>query len=106
MAITIGLADQPSLSELHLAYRPLVYQFSSDDANIVSCIVEILANDVRVSAKSVQPDIGTTDEFTIDISSEAIKYVESTLSALGGNGIITDADATNNFRIKIYEVTQ
>jgi hypothetical protein len=106
MAITIGLADQPSLSELHLAYRPLVYEFSSDDPDIVSCVVEILANGTRVSAKSVQPDIGTTDQFTIDISSEAIKYVNTTLSTLGGNGIITDADATNNFRIKIYEVTQ
>ena len=106
MAITISLANQPELSELHLAYRPLVYKFSSDDGDIVSCVVEILADDVRVSARSVQPDINTANEFTIDISSEAVKHVESTLSTLGGNGIITDADAVNNFRIKIYEVTQ
>jgi hypothetical protein len=106
MAITISLANQPELSELHLAYRPLVYKFSSDDVDIVSCVVEILADDVRVSARSVQPDINTANEFTIDISSEAVKHVESTLSTLGGNGIITDANAVNNFRIKIYEVTQ
>ena len=104
MAITIN--TQPDRYELLLAYRPLVYEFSSDDVNIVSCVVEVLANDVRVAVKSVQPDLGTTDEFTVDISSEVQKQLSSTLVTLGSNGIITDANNLNNFRIKIYEVTE
>ena len=103
MALTMNSA--PSPFELYSAYRPYVYQFESDDANIVSCVVEIFIDGSRVSARSVQPDLNTTDQFTIDIQKELQKYVSFELKDLDSSGVEYNDSGNNRVGLQIYEVT-
>lgn len=101
MAITI--TTQPNGSILHLAYNPILYQFSSDTTDIQYCIVEVLADGVRISATSVTPDLGTTDEFTLDISSIVQTHLSNSLNAIGSNGFNFANNGKESFKLKIYE---
>ena len=55
-------------SQLSLAYRPMVYKWSSNAANLQYCIIEVLNSGTRIAAKSVQLDLGSSTNFTVDIS--------------------------------------
>ena len=104
MAITI--TSQPTTSQINLSYFPVVYKFTSNaGADLVSCIIEVLIDGVRVSAKSVQKDIGSSNAFTVDISNELIKNTSSGLVTLGSYDTIQDLTNLCKFKIKIYEVT-
>jgi len=104
MAITI--TSQPTTSQINLSYFPVVYEFTSNaGADLVSCIVEVLIDNVRVSAKGVQINVGTTNAFTVDIRNELIKNVSSGLVTLGSYDTIQDLTNLCKFKIKIYEVT-
>tara|TARA_R110000803_G_scaffold12889_7_gene36527 strand:- start:173 stop:1381 length:1209 start_codon:yes stop_codon:yes gene_type:complete len=101
MAITLST----EASGINLAYQPVLYEFSSNHADIQSCVVEVLIDTVRVSATSVQPDLGTTNEFTFDASTECEKNTGFTLNTLGSNGVIATSTGLKDVKIKIYEVT-
>jgi hypothetical protein len=105
MAITIN--TEPSSGGLTLAYRPYVYTFSySGVPTLISAIVEVVVNSVRVSAKSVQLDLGSSTDFTVDIQNEVQKYVSFQLKTLGASTVITNDDGINSVELKIYEVTE
>ena len=102
MAIT--LTSVPNTLIPKIVGEPITYEFTSDSVDIQYCVVEILYNDVRVSARSVQPDLGTTDEFSINISEDVEKQLFFELKAIGSNGVISDTTNQGEANIKIYEV--
>ncbi len=107
MAITLVTAPTSPV----LAYSPVVFQLNSNNADIVHLIIEtVVSYDggtvfLRKSATSVQPNLGTTNEFTFDISDILSVNVDFVLKTLGSSAIINDTDNLQ-FRIKAYEVTQ
>jgi len=107
MAITLVTAPTSPV----LAYSPVVFQLNSNNADIVHLIIETVVSydefvtPLRKSATSVQPNLGTTNEFTFDISDILSVNVEFVLKTLGSSAIINDTDNLQ-FRIKAYEVTQ
>ncbi len=107
MAITITTQPNPTIPRLAYAEDGKIkYAFTSDSVDIVSCIVEVLIDGTRVAAVSVQPDLGTTDEFTLstnDIIQTNLdfKLYTSTLSTYD-----VDGDGAKLTAIKIYEVTE
>jgi len=104
MAITVNTEPISLNSGLSISYAPIVYTFESDSVDIQYCIVEVLIDNVRVSARSVQPDLGTTDEFTLDISSDCQNYLSFTLETLGSNGVISGSTGLKEIKVKFYEV--
>ena len=100
----MAITSTGSPSSQNLAYRPIVYTFDSDDATVQYCIVEVLIDDVRVSASSVQPDLNTTDEFTFDASDICKDNLDFTLNTLGSNGVISNTTGVKELKIKVYEV--
>lgn len=105
MAITIN--TEPSSGGLKLAYEPYIYTFTySGVPTVVNCVVEVVVNSVRVAAKSVQLDLASSTDFTVDIRSELQKYVSFELKTLGSSGVITGDDGINSVQLKIYEVTE
>ena len=107
MAITLVTAPTSPV----LAYSPVVFQLNSNNADIVHLIIETVVSydefvtPLRKSATSVQPNLGTTNEFTFDISDILSVNVDFVLKTLGSSAIINDTDNLQ-FRIKAYEVTQ
>ena len=107
MAITLVTAPTSPV----LAYSPVVFQLNSNNADIVHLIIETVVSydefvtPLRKSATSVQPNLGTTNEFTFDISDILSVNVEFVLKTLGSSAIINDTDNLQ-FRIKAYEVTE
>ena len=102
MAITgVTIPVQPVLS-----YTPTVYSLSSDDVNIVSLIIEIHNTaTTRIAAFSVQPDLGTTDEFTFDIQEVLKDNVSFILKTLGASAVINDVD-NMQYVVRAFEVTE
>lgn len=84
--------------------QPIIYEFTSDSVDIQYCIVEILYEGVRVSARSVQPDLGTTDEFSINTVEDVEKQLFFELKTIGANGVIADNTNQGETQIKVYEV--
>lgn len=103
MAITI-ISTPSNLAEL--AYRPLVYKWSSNESNLKYCIVEVLINSVRVSAISVQLDTGSTTNFTLDTSQVAQTNLSFDLNAINSTGVISPVNSIKSIQLKIYEVTE
>ena len=107
MAITLVTAPTSPV----LAYSPVVFQLNSNNADIVHLIIETVVSydefvtPLRKSATSVQPNLGTTNEFTFDISDILSVNVDFVLKTLGSSAIINDTDNLQ-FRIKAYEVTE
>jgi len=104
MAITV--TSQPDNFDPQIIGQPIAYEFTSDAVDLQYCIVEILFNGTRFSARSVQPDLGTTDEFYINISEDVEKQLEFALKTIGSNGVITGDTNQGLVKIKIYEVTE
>lgn len=102
MAITI--ISEPS--GVNLAYRPIVYKWSSGVSNLKYCIVEVLINSVRVSAISVQLDTGSTTNFTLDTSQVAQTNLSFHLNAINSTGVIGSFNSQKSIQLKIYEVTE
>lgn len=107
MAITLITAPTSPV----LAYSPVMFQLNSNNADIVHLIIETVVSydgfitGVRKSATSVQPNLGTTNEFTFDISDVLSVNIDFVLKTLGSSAIINDIDNIL-FLIKVYEVTQ
>lgn len=107
MAITLITAPTSPV----LAYSPVMFQLNSNNADIVHLIIETVVSydgfitGVRKSATSVQPNLGTTNEFTFDISDVLSVNIDFVLKTLGSSAIINDADNLQ-FKIKAYEVTE
>jgi len=107
MAITLITAPTSPV----LAYSPVMFQLNSNNADIVHLIIEtVVSYDggtvfLRKSATSVQPNLGTTNEFTFDISDILSANLSFILKTLGASAVINDADNLQ-FKIKAYEVTQ
>ena len=107
MAITLVTAPTSPV----LAYSPVVFQLDSNNADIVHLIIEthisydggITAD--RVSATSVQPNLGTTNQFTFDISDVLNSNLNFILKTLGGS-TVTKTNDSFIFRILAYEVTK
>jgi len=107
MAITvISTPDTMSIS-----YRPMVYKWSSNVSDLQYCIVEVVDNDtgLRVSAKSVQLDLGSSVNFTVNISDiiqDNIKFTPFTLGAAGAISANKDSGVFEQIGLKVYEVTK
>jgi hypothetical protein len=107
--MAISLVTAPTSPAL--AYSPVVFQLNSNNADIVHLIIEtVVSYDggtvfLRKSATSVQPNLGTTNEFTFDISDVLSVNIDFILKTLGSSAVINDADNLQ-FKIKAYEVTQ
>jgi hypothetical protein len=102
MAITITSAPNGLIPKI--VGQPIVYEFTSNSVDIQYCIVEILYNGVRVSARSVQPNLGTTDEFSVNTSEDVEMQLFFELKAIGSSGVITDSTNQGETKIKVYEV--
>ena len=107
MAITI--ITQPTTGVPNVAYGEkdkVIYKFSSSAASLVSCIVEVIVDNVRIAALNVQKDKGTTNEFTIVLNEILQNYLDFKLYTT----TLSTYDATDSGRkkysIKIYEVTE
>lgn len=97
MAITI--TQQPDINDLLSPYRPLEIKATSNDSNIkkMKCFIELDLLGTPDNASSpliLDPDIGTTNEFTFDIS-----------SYLGGVGTLTTTIQAENQTISILDAT-
>ena len=103
MAITI--TSQPVSLTPHIIGQPIAYEFTSNATDLEYCIIEVLFNGVRFSARTVQPDLGTTDTFYVDISEDAEKQLLFTPKTIGSNGVLNNDTNKGLFNIKIYEVT-
>lgn len=102
MAIT-AISIPPIIS---LAYRPVVYRWLSDATDLQYCIIEVILNGARVAASSVQLDLGSSDEFTVNIEDVIKNNLSFTLKTLGSNGVLTgDTGFIEGISIKVYEVT-
>ena len=107
MAITLITAPTSPV----LAYSPVMFQLNSNNADIVHLIIEthisydagVTAN--RISATSVQPNLGTTNEFTFDVSDVLNSNLNFILKTLGSS-TVTKTDDSFVYRIYAYEVTQ
>ena len=103
MAIT--LIDVPD--RLNLAYRPMVYKWSSNASDLQYCIIEVLNDGTRIAAKSVQFDIGSTTDFTVNISDIIQDNIGFELKTLGSTGVIqptNNSGRMENITVKVYEV--
>lgn len=103
MAIT--LISSPS-EIASLAYRPIVYKWSSNASNLKYCIVEVLIDFVRVSAITVQLDFGSSVNFTLDISEISKTNLSFDLEAINSTGVINPINGAKKALLKIYEVTE
>jgi hypothetical protein len=107
--MAISLVTAPTSPAL--AYSPVVFQLNSNNADIVHLIIEtVVSYDggtvfLRKSATSVQPNLGTTNQFTFDISDVLSVNIDFILKTLGSSAVINDTDNLQ-FRIKAYEVTE
>ena len=94
-----------------LAYSPVMFQLNSNNADIVHLIIETNisydtgVSSTRISATSVQPNLGTTNEFTFDISDVLNSNLNFILKTLGVSSV-TKTDDSLTYRIKAYEVTK
>ena len=110
MALT-PIATPTSTQSVVLAYSPVLFQLNSNNADIVHLIIETHisydtgATSSRISATSVQPNLGTTNEFTFDISDVLNSNLNFILKTLGGS-TVTKTDDSFTYRIRAYEVTQ
>ena len=94
-----------------LVYSPVMFQLNSNNADIVHLIIEtVVSYDggtvfLRKSATSVQPNLGTTNKFTFDISDVLSVNIDFLLKTLGGSTVTKTQDSII-FNIKAYEVTK
>ena len=102
--MAISIISEPS--GVNLAYRPIVYKWSSGVSNLKYCIVEVLINSVRVSAISVQLDTGSATNFTLDASQVAQTNLSFDLNAINSTGVISPVNSQKSIQVKIYEVTE
>ena len=105
MAITVISVP----NALNIAYRPMVYKWSSDASDLQYCIIEVLNDGTRISAKSVQLDAGSSTDFTVNISDIIQDNLGFELNTLGSTGVITptnDSGRMENITVKVYEVTE
>lgn len=108
MAITI--TDKPSSSYPHavMGKDKIVTKWSSNNADIVSCVIEVIVNTVRIGAFSVQPDKGTSgasSTFTFVLDETLQTQLDFTLYTTSLSTYDLDTDGTKEFDVKIYEVT-
>jgi len=110
MAITA--ITQPTLNDPHLVMGKdkIILKLSSDSADIISCIVEVIvltsSDNERVSAFNVQPDIGTTDEFTIVLNDVLMNHLDFGLNSTDLSSVNVDELGAKRFNVKVYEVTE
>jgi len=103
MAIT-AISNPP---QLNLAYRPMVYKWSSNASDLQYCIIEILNDGTRIAAKSIQLDLGSSTNFTVNINDIIQDNIGFELNALGSTGVITPTNNSgrmDNISVKVYEV--
>tara|TARA_R100001440_G_scaffold23689_1_gene38573 strand:+ start:3059 stop:4288 length:1230 start_codon:yes stop_codon:yes gene_type:complete len=108
MAIT--LITQPLLTIPHavMGKDKIVTKWSSNSADIVSCVIEVLVNSVRVGAFTVQPDIGTsgaTSTYTFVLDEVLQTQLNFKLYSTVLSTYDIDNDSKKVFGVKIYEVT-
>ena len=108
MAITI--ITQPTIAVPNVAYGEkdkVIYKFSSSpSASLVSCIVEVIVNNVKIAALNVQKDKGTTNEFTIVLNEILQNYLDFKLYTTTLSTYDATDSGTKQYSIKIYEVTE
>ena len=108
MAITI--ITEPATTGVAQASQgeknKMLFRFSSNTATINSCIVEVLINGVRVSAISVMPDIGTTNEFTVLLNDIVRNHLDFKLYTTVLSTYDTTDTGFKGYNVKIYEATE
>jgi len=103
--MAILLVDSPD--RLSLAYKPMVYKWQSLAPDLQYCVIEVLNDGTRIAAKSVQFNIGSTTDFTVDISDIIQDNIGFELNTLGSTGVIeptNDSGRMENITVKVYEV--
>ena len=108
MAITF--TEKPNANYPHavMGKDKIVTKWSSNNADIVSCIIEVLVSTVRIGAFSVQPDKGTsgaTSTFTFVLDETLQTQLDFTLYTTALSTYDLDTDGTKQVQVKIYEVT-
>ena len=97
---------------MSISYRPMVYKWSSNASDLQYCIVEVvdkLNGSIRIAAKSVQLDLGSSVNFTVNISDiiqDNIKFTPFTLGAAGAISANKDSGVFEQIGLKVYEVTK
>lgn len=94
-------------SQLSIAYRPMVYKWSSNESNLQYCIIEVLNSGTRIAAKSVQLDLGSSTNFTVNINDIIQDNIGFELNTLGSTGVITPTNNSGRMEaiaVKVYEV--
>ena len=107
MAITI--ITSPALGTPKAAYGEkdkIIYRFSSNASDLVSCIVEVLIDGTRIAALNVQIDKGTSNEFTVVLNEVVQNYLDFKLYTTDLSTYDATDTGVNQYKIKIYEVTQ
>lgn len=120
MAITIGSYPLDSnsvssiVSEPLFAYEKAVYTVTSDDVSVIRCIADVYINSTHATNGTYKisleksPDIGTTNQFTFDISSVIQDYLSAYVpkksSEVSTHSMVADTDSGSGFVVKFYEV--
>lgn len=102
MAITIN--TQPSSNELKSPYRPLQVKASSNDGTIakMKCFIHLDGSGTADNASNpiiLDPDFGTTDEFTFDISGY-LKGLDTLTSTLQTKSDVVSLNDTSTNSLK------
>lgn len=102
MAITI---DSAPSNQFHLAYRPVVWQVSSNDVNIIRCICDIYIEGSYYVSIEKSPDIGTTDTFSFDLQSILQDNLSSPIpNFTASSATIRSLSSVVNYYPVFYEV--
>lgn len=102
MAITID--TQPSSNELKSPYRPLQVKASSNDGTVakMKCFIHLDGSGTADNASNpiiLDPDFGTTDEFTFDISGY-LKGLDTLTSTLQTKSDVVSLNDTSTNSLK------
>lgn len=111
MAVTI--LQQPNQDgnivgeyRVHSAYRPITLQVESDAANIARMKMVVYNPSNEIARMIVDPDLGTTDRFTFEISTILQEYISNSLPGRNITRANQDSMSDNLICrfIEIYEV--
>lgn len=100
MAITTYTTpDDPSAG-----YRQVIFEASSDDANITRMIADIYVDGVYETSIEKSPTIGTSDQFKFDVSLVAQDFLTHDLNTTISDDVLNFTNSAKNFTVDLFEV--
>ena len=103
--MSITVTSIPVEPEQQTPYRPLFIDCSSDSANITRIIADVYVSGTLQTTVEKDPELGTTDQFRIELGDIATKYLVSEWNE-PSSFLETYSDTTSAlfFDITIFEV--